>query len=197
MISWYFSFSLYLAVVLEQFKRKQRFAHFFSSVHAQIPVSTLPTHPRPRTFFQPFLQRHLYSPGQTIPDSTRGTQYSLGKHSVLKNLQASWAPKIQMKIVYGILEWKLFARFLRTAFTLTGFVHFFFFIFPLHRWFRIVTFGKTAKAIKASTQGKIGLSRNSGWLKQIQTQETICEHLHLLNMFPTGFLILWHFFRSG
>ena len=29
MISWYFSFSLYQAVVLEQFKRKQRFAHFF------------------------------------------------------------------------------------------------------------------------------------------------------------------------
>ena len=105
--------------------------------------------------------------------------------------------KFKWKIVYGILEWKLFARFLRTAFTLTGFVHFFFFIFPLHRWFRIVTFGKPAKAIKASTQGKIGLSRNSGWLKQIQTQETICEHLHLLNMFPTGFLILWHFFRSG
>ena len=197
MISWYFSFSLYQAVVLEQFKRKQRFAHFFSSVHAQIPVSTLPTHPRPRTFFQPFLQRHLYSPGQTIPDSTRGTQYSLGKHSVLKNLQASWAPKIQMKNSIWHIRMETLRSVSKDSIYIDWFCSFFFFILPLHRWFRIVTFGKTAKAIKASTQGKIGLSRNSGWLKQIQTQETSCEHLHLLNLFPTGFLILWHFFRAG
>ena len=154
MISWYFSFSLYQAVVLEQFKRKQRFAHFFSSVHAQIPVSTLPTHPRPGTFFQPFLQRHLYSPGQTIPDSTRGTQYSLGKHSVLKNLQASWAPKIQMKNSIWHIRMETRRSLSKyTEFILTGFV-LFLFSFPLHRWFQIVTSGKTEKAIKASTLGK-------------------------------------------
>ena len=176
----------------------QRFAHFFSTVHAQIPVSTLPTHPRPRTFFQPFLQRHLYSPGQTISDSTRGTQYSLGKHSVLKNLQASWAPKIQMK-THSIwhIRMETLHSLSKDSIYIDRFCSFFFFIFPLHRWFQIVTSGKTAKAIKASTQGKIGLSRNSSWLKQIQTQGTICEHLHLLNLFPKVFSFYGTFFAQG
>ena len=61
--------------------------------------------------------------------------------------------KIKRKIVCGISEWKLFARFLSIQ-NLYWQVFLFLFSFPLHRWFQIVTSGKTEKAIKASTLGK-------------------------------------------
>ena len=112
MISWYFSFSLYQAVVPEHFKGKQRFAIFFHWCMRKYQSLTY-QHIRARELLSnPFYKGICILLARPFPTAPAERSIHLPNTPFWKTCKRREPLKFKWKIVYGISEWKLFARFL-------------------------------------------------------------------------------------